>query len=126
VEIAIIVGSVIQSEHIMSNVDSQLTTTQQNYLSIIQQATTDGISFREAARLHNIDPSLLYAARKSLCAKGVLPDQAPRTPTGFATMSLPGSDEQHIELRTQLPNGQPIWLSIPPTLLAATLKALAI
>jgi transposase-like protein len=125
-EIAIIVGSVIQSEHTMSNIDSQLTAKQQNYFSIIQQATTEGISVREAARLHSIDPSLLYAARKSLRAKGVLPDQAPRTSTGFATVPLPGSAEQHIELRTQLPNGQPIWLSMPPTLLAATLKALAI
>jgi transposase-like protein len=124
-EIAIIVGSVIQSEHTMSNIESQLTAKQQNYFSIIQQATTEGISVREAARLHNIDPSLLYAARKALRAKGVLPDQA-GTSTGFATVPLPGSAEQHIELRTQLPNGQPIWLSIPPTLLSATLKALAI
>jgi transposase-like protein len=124
-EIAIIVGSVIQSEHTMSNLDSQLTAKQQNYFSIIQQATTEGISVREAARLHNIDPSLLYAARKALRAKGVLHDQA-GTSTGFATVPLPGSAEQHIELRTQLPNGQPIWLSIPPTLLSATLKALAI
>jgi len=93
----------------MSNIESQLTAKQQNYFSIIQQATTEGISVREAARLHNIDPSLLYAARKSLRAKGVLPDQAPRTSTGFARVPLPGSAEQHIELRTQLPNGQPIW-----------------
>jgi len=102
----------------------KLTTKQQHYLSLLQQAEAESISIVQIAKQNNIDPSLLYAARKQLRAKGVI---ASEPVSKFHSVAMPSaaSPATHIELKTQLPNGQPIWLSVPAGQLVLTLKALS-
>ena len=109
----------------MTNPTPKLTLKQQQYLSLLQQADAESISIVHIAKQNNIDPSLLYAARKQLRAKGVISsEQASKFQP--VSMSPLASSAQHVELKTQLPNGQPVWLSVPLSQLAHTLKALAI
>lgn len=99
-----------------------LTPKQQHYLALLKQAETEQLSILQLAKQQGIDPSLLYAARKTLRQKGALPQAT----SNFHSVTLPHAADQSIELKTQLPNGQPIWLSIPPSQLSATLKALSV
>ena len=108
----------------MTTPQPKLTDKQNQYLSLLQQAKVESISIVQIAKQNNIDPSLLYAARKQLRAKGLL---ASEPASKFHSLSIPSaaSSAQHIELKTQLPNGQPIWLSVPAGQLVLTLKALS-
>jgi len=105
----------------MSSSTPELTPKQQHYLTLLNQAASEQISVLQLAKQHNIDPSLLYAARKTLRQKGALPQPDSK----FQSVTLPQPSDQTIELKTQLPNGQPIWLSISPSQLPATLRALS-
>ena len=105
----------------MSSSTPALTPKQQHYLTLLNQAASDQISVVQLAKQQGIDPSLLYAARKTLRQKGALVQPASK----FQSITLPQPSDHTIELKTQLPNGQPIWLSIPPSQLPATLKALS-
>jgi len=109
----------------MTNSTYIITPKQQRYLSLLQQATTEQVSIVQIAKQHNIDPSLLYAARKSLRQKGILPSESQPLASKFQSVAMPRSSSQHIELKTQLSNGQPVWLSVPVAQLALALKALS-
>ena len=106
----------------MSTSHPTLTPKQQKYLSLLQQAESDQLSVLQVAKQNDIDPSLLYAARKTLRQKGVLPQAASDK---FHSVPLSPSTNSNIELKTQLANGQPVWLSVPAHQLSATLKALS-
>ena len=107
----------------MADINSTLTPKQQKYLALLQLAEAEGLSITHVAKEHNIDPSLLYATRKTLRQKGILPQVAS---TGkFKAIPISQAPQANIELKTQLANGQPIWLSVPPSQLGSTLKALS-
>lgn len=108
----------------MADINPILTPKQQKYLSLLQLAETEQLSIPHVAKENNIDPSLLYAARKSLRQKGILPQVAS---TGkFKSIPISQAPLANIELKTQLANGQPIWLSVPASQLSVTLKALTV
>lgn len=103
---------------------STLTPKQQKYLTLLQQAESEHLSVLKIAQQNNIDPSLLYAARKTLRQKGFLPQVASGK---FQSVSLANVHrDDRIELQTQLANGLPIGLSVPVSQLTATLKALSV
>ena len=112
----------------MATSNPTLTPKQQKYLSLLQQAEAEQLSVLQMAKQNNLDPSLLYAARKTLRQKGALPKSTASTKFQSVPVSTSGlnGSTHNIELKTQLANGQPIWLSVPAHQLAATLKALSV
>lgn len=108
----------------MSTSHSALTPKQQKYLSLLQLAETEQVSVLQVAKQNDLDPSLLYAARKTLRQKGFLP-QVTLSSDKFHSVPISPSIDSHIELKTQLANGQSVWLSVPVHQLTATLKALS-
>ncbi len=107
----------------MSTSHPSLTPKQQKYLSLLQQAEAEQLSVLHVAKQNDIDPSLLYAARKTLRQKGLLPQAT--SSDKFQSVPISTTVSSNIELKTQLANGQPVWLSVPSHQLSATLKALS-
>jgi transposase-like protein len=103
---------------------STLTPKQQKYLSLLQHAESEQLSVIHVAKQNDIDPSLLYAARKTLRQKGVLPQAT--SSDKFQSAPISTTVSSNIELKAQLANGQPVWLSVPCHQLSATLKALSV
>lgn len=107
----------------MSTSNSTLTPKQQKYLTLLQHAESEQLSVLQVAKQNDIDPSLLYAARKTLRQKGALSQAT--SPDKFQSVPISTTASSNIELKTQLANGQPIWLSVPAHQLSTTLKALS-
>ena len=103
--------------------EQKLTTKQQRYLELLQQAESEQRSICQVAKENQLDPSLLYSARATLRRKGYLAAQ-PST-SKFTTVPVPAASNERIELKTQLGNGQPVWLSVPADQLATVLAALS-
>lgn len=104
-----------------------LTKKQSGYLALIHLAKEQQKSISQIAEEHGIRPGTLYGAMNRLRAAGQLPGKTPSS-GGFVKVAAPGAkpaDTGHIELKTQLINGQPIWMSIPPTQIAVVLKSLS-
>ncbi len=102
----------------------KLTEKQSFYLSLIQIAEQNKLSIREVAEQNNVSALCLYAAVKTLREKGVLP--AAKNSADFVKLSLPPlPHDLRIELKTQLPNGQALWLNIAQTQLPMVLRALS-
>lgn len=102
----------------------KLTTKQQRYLELLQSAESDGRSICQVAKDNQLDPSILYNARATLRRKGYL--EVPSSASKFTTVPLATGSNERIELKTQLSNGQPVWLSVPPDQLAAVLASLSV
>ncbi|MDO9519381.1 MAG: hypothetical protein Q7L19_04120 [Pseudohongiella sp.] len=101
----------------------QLTEKQSFYLSLIQSAEQNKPSIREVAEKNNVSALRLYAAVKTLREKGALP--AVKEQRNFVKLSAPPlAHDCRIELKTQLPNGQALWLDIAESQLPAVLRAL--
>lgn len=101
-----------------------LTEKQSFYLSLIQEAREQEKSLQQVARENNIKPGNLYAASQALKRKGYLATDA-RTQSGFARVAVEPDVDACVELKTQLPNGQLIWMSVPGNQLRNVLKALS-
>jgi len=100
---------------------------QAEYLALVQTAETQNKSICQIAKEHNLRPGTLYGAMNRLRATGQLPDKLKKT-TGFAKVPLTATkpvQDDHIELKTQLPNGQPIWMAIPAAQIALVIKSLS-
>ena len=114
---------------------SGLTEKQTYYLKRFQEAQDDGLSLRQLAAQEQINGSLLYNYRYVLRRKGALdpvkPESRQRNPMTSSFNAVPLSSpvdpktEATIELKTQLTNGQPIWMNIPAGQLDAVLAALS-
>lgn len=101
-----------------------LTKKQSFYLSLIQSAEQNKQSIREVAQQNNVSAQSLYAAVNTLREKGALP--ATKNGADFVKLSLPPPpQDMRIELKTQLPNGQALWLNIAETQLSTVLRALS-
>jgi hypothetical protein len=85
----------------------------------------------EAVVLFIIDPA--RRAKQVIHSRGGRTEQcqctvlAPESSGNFAKLSLPPSAQDlRIELKTQLPNGQSVWLNMTETQLPMVLRALSI
>lgn len=102
-----------------------LTQKQSFYLSLIQQAEAESKSLQAIALEYHIKPANLYAGLQSLRQKGILPSGSPAA-AGFARVEIEApASGQHIELKTQLPNGQLIWMSVPANRLRQVMQVLS-
>lgn len=102
----------------------QLTEKQSFYLSLIQSAEQNKLSIREVAEQNNVNAVNLYAAVKTLRQKGAL--SATKEQRNFVKLSAPPLvHDSRIELKTQLHNGQALWLGIAESQLSAVLRALS-
>jgi len=112
-----------------------LTQKQAYYLKRFQEAQDNGQSLRQLADQEQVKVSLLYNYRYVLRRKGVLDSVSPtrrqRNPIAPSFTAVPLSSsanpkaEATIELKTQLVNGQPVWMNIPAGQLGAVLAALS-
>ena len=103
-----------------------LTTKQSLYLSLIQQAEQRGVSLRVIAEENNIKPANIYAAAKDLRRKGALEVKASSV-SSSDFVRMPVSEQmERIELKTQLANGQMVWLGVPSAQLHCVLKTLSL
>ena len=117
--------------------ESTLTHKQAYFLKRLQEAEETGLTIVQLADQENVSAALLYNYRHVLRQKGHLaPAQSARSGrtgsnsarSGFETVtlsSLPGGSAELIELKTQLANGQPVWMSLPASQLSAALAALS-
>lgn len=102
-----------------------LTKTQSFYLTLVDYARSQGKSLREAAEDHNVKPANLYAAAKTLRKLGALDGERDERKSGFVALKPEILPSEKVELKTQLPNGQPVWLNCAPSQLATVLQAIA-
>ena len=101
----------------------KLTEKQSFYLSLIQSAEQNNQSIRQVAQQNNVSALCLYAAVKTLRQKGALPPATKRQ--DFVKLTLPAiNHDSRLELKTLLPNGQALWLSIAESQLPSVLRAL--
>lgn len=107
-----------------------LTAKQAYYLKQLQDAETRGQSIKELAEELSIRIDALYNYRYTLRKKGWLSPVDKKStdssfvavPTATSTSPLPDAG---IELKTQLANGQPVWMTVPASQLRAVLAALS-
>lgn len=102
-----------------------LTKTQSFYLSLVDYARSQGKSLREAAEDHDVKPTNLYAAAKTLRKIGAMDNLRDERKSGFVALKPEVLPTEKIELKTQLPNGQPVWLSCSTGQLPAIFQALS-
>lgn len=111
---------------------STLTTKQSFFLKHLQDAEAKEQSIRDLAEQLNIRTEALYNYRYILRRKGwldpvVAKHQNKNSNSSFVAVSprepAITMKDDNLELKTQLANGQPIWISVPacqlPTVLAA-------
>ena len=103
-----------------------LTQKQSYYLSIIENARTQGKSIRAAALDHDLNPVNLYAAVNQLRKIGALDKSTSKAKSGFVALNIEPVRGDKIELKTHLPNGQPLWLSCEAHQLPTLLRALTL
>src|SRR5690554_5964419 len=101
--------------------EATLTTKQAYFLKRLQEADATGQTIAQLAEQENVSSALLYNYRYLLRGKGLLPSRGPitnttRSESAFTPIATPqthtGTSSDRMELKTQLPNGQPIWLSL--------------
>nr|BDD47166.1 hypothetical protein 28 [Saccharospirillaceae bacterium] len=119
--------------------DSTLTPKQSYFLKRLRDAETAGLTIVQLAEQENVSAALLYNYRHVLRQKGHLAPAQPvrsgsseRSHSGFAAVpvsesarSVTSGSTSLIELKTQLANGQPVWMSLPADQLPAALAALS-
>ena len=117
--------------------ESTLTNKQSYFLKRLQEAEQAGLTITQLAAQESVSAALLYNYRHVLRQKGHLaPAQSARSgrtgsnpaSPGFETVtlsSLSASSPELIELKTQLANGQPVWMSVPASQLTVALAALS-
>lgn len=114
---------------------SPLTPKQAYYLKQLQDAEANGQSIKALAEQLSIRIDALYNYRYTLRKKGWLAPvehssrREKNTNSSFvavpsATSTGPFPDAG-IELKTQLANGQPVWMTVPASQLRAVLAALS-
>jgi len=101
-----------------------LTDRQRYYLGIIRAAEAAGDSLASAARAADVPVQSLYTLRYQLRRQERQPEAAERG--GFQQLAVVADQQPTslIELRTELRNGQPLWLNVPAGELATVLQAL--
>lgn len=114
---------------------SRLTQKQAYYLKRFQEAQDNGLSLRQLAEQEKVKVSVLYNYRYTLRRKGVLdslkPTHRQRNEAISSFTAVPVSPSGHpnaetaIELKTQLSNGQPVWMTVPASQLGSVLAALS-
>ena len=98
------------------------------YLSLAKEAKAQQLPVRQVAENHGIRPGTLYGAMNRLRAMGALSDE-PVPASGFAKVDVPtarSTQDDTIELKTQLTNGQPVWMAVPVQHIQQVLQSLAI
>ncbi|WP_127556724.1 hypothetical protein [Saccharospirillum alexandrii] len=117
----------------MSN--SPLTPKQAYYLKQLQDTEANGQSMKALAKQLSIRIDAIYNYRYTLRKKGWLvpvehascrvksaDSSIVAVPSTTSTSSIPDAG---IELKTQLANGQPVWMTVPASRLRAVLAALS-
>jgi len=104
--------------------EQTLTTKQQHYLELLLLAESEQRSICQVAKDNQLDPSLLYSARTTLRRKGYLAVKS--STSKFTKVPVTGARDERIELKTQLANGQPVWLSVPSDHLSTVLASLSV
>ena len=114
---------------------SSLTNKQSYFLKYLQEAETNGQSIKDLAEQLNIRIDSLYNYRYILRKKGWLAPvanhvrQTGSDASSFVAVSARESTmsmaNDNLELKTQLVNGQPLWISVPASQLPTVLKALS-
>ena len=104
--------------------EQTLTTKQQHYLELLLLAESEQRSICQVAKDNQLDPSLLYSARTTLRRKGYLAVQS--STSKFTTVPVAGARDGRIKMKTQLANGQPVWLSVPSDHLSTVLASLSV
>ncbi len=112
-----------------------LTPKQAYYLKQLQDTEANGLSMKALAEQLDIRIDALYNYRYTLRKKGWLTPVKHSTrrekstdssfvavPTATSTSPIPDAG---IELKTQLVNGQPVWMTVPASQLRAVLAALS-
>lgn len=117
----------------MSN--STLTPKQAYYLKQLQDAEANGQSIKALAEQLSIRIEALYNYRYTLRKKGWLAPvkhsahREKSTDSSFVAVptatSMSPLPDAGIELKTQLANGQPVWMTVPASQLRAVLAALS-
>lgn len=102
-----------------------LTKKQSFYLSLVEYARAQNKSLREAAEDHDVTPANLYAAAKTLRKIGALDGVRDERKSGFVALKPEVLPSEKVELKTQLPNGQPVWLSCSAGQLPSVLQAIS-
>lgn len=114
--------------------ESTLTPKQAYFLKRLQEAEQSGQTVARLAQQEQVSAASLYNYRHKLRRKGHLPPAASRTaahPSGtesaFEPIALSSVTPAvaPIELKTQLANGQPVWMTLPASQLSAALAALS-
>lgn len=113
---------------------STLTSKQTFFLKHLQDAEAKGQSIKDLAGQLNIRIEALYNYRYILRKKGrlapvVTKHQSTKPASSFVAVS-PGEPEitvkdDNLELKTQLANGQPVWISVSASQLPIVLAALS-
>jgi hypothetical protein len=109
---------------------STLTPKQAYYLKQLQDAEANGQSIKALAEQLSIRIEALYNYRYTLRKKGWLAPVGKKStdssfvavPTATSASAIPDAG---IELKTQLANGQPVWMTVPASQLGAVLAALS-
>lgn len=104
--------------------EHKLTAKQQRHLELLKLVESEGLSVCQVAKENQLDPSTLYNARATLRRKGYLAKQP--SASKFSAVPVPTANNERIEVKTQLGNGQPVWLSVPPDQLTAVLASLSV
>jgi len=112
-----------------------LTKQQAHFLKLLQGAESAGLTVAKLAEQEGIPKSRLYNYRSILRRKGHLPparsgsDKKIWRGSSFIQASALKSGDTNLsdtlELKTQLANGQPVWISLTVSQLPAILTALS-
>ena len=115
--------------------ESTLTPKQAYFLKRLQEAEQSGQTVARLAQQEQVSAASLYNYRHVLRRKGHLPPAASRaaarssrSESAFEPIALSSVTPESvapIELKTQLANGQPVWISLPASQLSAALAALS-
>lgn len=115
--------------------ESKLTHKQSYFLERLQEAEQSGLTIVQLAEQENVSTALLYNYRHVLRRKGYLEparrksSSSGKARSGFEPVAVPSSPQTDpaafIELKTQLANGQPVWMSVPAHQLSLALAALS-
>lgn len=118
--------------------DSTLTPKQSYFLKRLQEAEAAGLTIVQLAEKEKVSAALLYNYRHVMRQKGHLASAKPvrsgsdfsgRSQSAFAAVPVSepsgSTSSSVIELKTQLANGQPVWMSLSADQLPTALAALS-
>jgi len=101
---------------------------QSYYLRLVEEAKSQQLPIRQVAKNHGIRPGTLYGAMNRLRGLGALSDEQ-AVKSGFAKVDVASprqTPDETIELKTQLANGQPVWMAVPVQHIQTVLQSLSI